>query len=303
MGLPRSAPRYTSITAGSAATPPGAPSAIFSPALSTMMRPREIHQRPHDVLDHQHGGAAGHQRPDERHRRRRLGRVEPGQELVEQQQPGRGGQRAGQLQPLAVDQRELARRAPRPGPPARRAPAAARPRPSRPAREPSWRPKRRPTRTFSSAVRPANGRTSWKVRAMPRAHTRCGREPARSRGRPGGSGRRRGRRAPAIRLKSVVLPEPFGPMMPTSSPSVEGEADVVDGPDAAEALADVLRPRAGASDGATVALNAWRTAAPDTRAGPWRTPWATPAPACRSATARTPPARSRCRRAGTSRAR
>ena len=46
-------PRYASTTAGSAATAPGGPSAIFSPALSTMIRSREVEERPHDVLDHE----------------------------------------------------------------------------------------------------------------------------------------------------------------------------------------------------------------------------------------------------------
>src|SRR5437016_9025776 len=53
---------------------------------------------------------------------------------------------------------------------------------------------------------------------MPSAHTRWGAQPAISRSRrriepPSGT------RAPVIRLKSVVLPDPLGPMTPISSPS------------------------------------------------------------------------------------
>src|SRR5919198_3322445 len=53
---------------------------------------------------------------------------------------------------------------------------------------------------------------------MPSAQMRCGGKPAMSR-----SQRRiapaSGTRAPVIRLKSVVLPDPLGPITPTSSPS------------------------------------------------------------------------------------
>ena len=43
-----------------------------------------------------------------------------------------------------------------------------------------------------------------------------------------------------IRLKIVVLPAPFGPMMEKTSPALDREADGVDGADAAEIDRDVL---------------------------------------------------------------
>ena len=75
-------------TAGSAATASGGPSAIFSPALSTMMR-RESSMSAHTMCSTiRTVSPSATQPPDERHRRRRLGRIEAGHELVEQQQLG-----------------------------------------------------------------------------------------------------------------------------------------------------------------------------------------------------------------------
>src|SRR5882672_3128751 len=76
----------------------------------------------------------------------------------------------------------------------------------------------RPTRTFSWTVRPLNTRTPWNVRAMPSAARRCtGRrvmsDPARRIVPPSA------RTTPEMRLMSVVLPAPFGPMRPSASPS------------------------------------------------------------------------------------
>jgi hypothetical protein len=71
-----------------------------------------------------------------------------------------------------------------------------------------------PTMTFSSTVRCGKTRTTWKVRPMPRRQTRWGRRPVigapSQRTRP-----RSGSRKPLSTLKSVVLPAPFGPMIPT----------------------------------------------------------------------------------------
>ena len=68
-----------------------------------------------------------------------------------------------------------------------------------------------------------NGRGIWKVRAMPRWQTSAGASPAISRPwkriEP-----RLGRSAPEIRLKIVLLPEPFGPMRPRISPSASPNA-------------------------------------------------------------------------------
>src|SRR5438309_782003 len=68
---------------------------------------RESHQRPDDVLDHQQRHALGLEPSDQRHRRLGLGGVEPGHELVEQQEVRGGGQRTGQLESLLVHQRQL----------------------------------------------------------------------------------------------------------------------------------------------------------------------------------------------------
>ena len=43
-----------------------------------------------------------------------------------------------------------------------------------------------------------------------------------------------------IRLKIVVLPAPFGPMIENTSPCSHVEADRIDGADAAETDGDVL---------------------------------------------------------------
>ena len=72
--------------------------------------------------------------------------------------------------------------------------------------------------TLSSTLRPANGRTSWNVRPMPRRQTASAarpsmRRPAKVIVPPSGT------KTPAIMLKSVVLPAPFGPMTPQISPA------------------------------------------------------------------------------------
>ncbi len=75
-----------------------------------------------------------------------------------------------------------------------------------------------PTITFSSSVRFSNSPTPWSVRAIPRRVRRCGRirvidsplqlsEPA------------SGATKPQITLNSVVLPAPFGPITPSTSPA------------------------------------------------------------------------------------
>src|SRR4029450_2797796 len=63
-------------------------------------------QPPPDVLHHQHSQAVGDQPADQVHGRRRLGRVQAGHELVEQQQVGPRGEGAGQLEALAGHQGE-----------------------------------------------------------------------------------------------------------------------------------------------------------------------------------------------------
>ena len=179
-----------------------------------------------------------------------FGRIEAGQPFVEQQQVGLQRQRAGQLQPLLVDVGERARQ-------------ASRARASRPTRveqrvglgSAPWRPRRwrgrRPGRPARCRGRSATAaaRTSWKVRATPSRAMRCAGMPAmawpRSAMLP-----RSGRKAPDIRLSTVVLPEPFGPSRPTISPAPTREAEAIDGHQAAEAARQARRPRAAAAHAA-----------------------------------------------------
>ena len=61
---------------------------------------------------------------------------------------------------------------------------------------------------------------------------------------------------PLIRLNSVVLPAPLGPMMDRISPSCERQADAGDGVDAAEAAGDALGMSRRTSYGPQHALRA-----------------------------------------------
>ena len=74
-----------------------------------------------------------------------------------------------------------------------------------------------PTATFSATVRFGNGRTIWWVRTMPARTSLCAGRPdtlnPRMRTSPEVGGI-----DPAMRLKSVVFPAPFGPMTPRISP-------------------------------------------------------------------------------------
>ncbi len=74
-----------------------------------------------------------------------------------------------------------------------------------------------PASTFSSAVRPAKGSTFWKVRTRPRRLRSCGFQsfmsaPAR-RTSPWSTSWK-----PVSTLTRVVLPAPFGPISPSTSP-------------------------------------------------------------------------------------
>src|SRR5689334_4988786 len=60
------------------------------------------HDEPHVVLDEQHGVAVVADAPDQAHQVVLLGRVEPGCRLVEAQQLGLGGQRAGDLEAALI---------------------------------------------------------------------------------------------------------------------------------------------------------------------------------------------------------
>ena len=87
--------------------------------------------------------------------------------------------------------------------------------------------------TFSITVISGNGWTIWNVRAMPRREAWK---------RPLGGSRRGhrsahagvGRKTPVIRLTSVVLPAPLGPIRPTISPGNNFRRHVVNGAHAAK---------------------------------------------------------------------
>src|SRR5713101_260909 len=66
----------------------------------------ERHDRPHVVLDEQHGHSARADGADEPDHGVDLGRVEPGHDFVEQQQSRLRGERASQLEPLAIGERQ-----------------------------------------------------------------------------------------------------------------------------------------------------------------------------------------------------
>ena len=94
--------------------------------------------------------------------------------------------------------------------------------------------------TWSITASPPNSWLIWKVRARPsRTRACCGRwvmSAPRRQIRPalGGS-------APVIRLISVVLPAPFGPISAWRAPCAQPEVDAVGHPQRAEALAQAKR--------------------------------------------------------------
>src|SRR5689334_3284741 len=72
--------------------------------------------------------------------------------------------------------------------------------------------------TLSSTVSAGNGRTIWKVRPMPRRQTSSGLSPS-IRSPWNAMVPLFGANIPAIRLNSVVLPAPFGPITAKIAPS------------------------------------------------------------------------------------
>ena len=267
--------------AGSAATTAGGPSAIFSPALSTMIR------RARSISAHTMCSTistvrpVGDQAPDQGHRGRRLGRIEPGHELVEQQELGPGGQRAGQLEALAVHQGQRGRPACRPGPRGRPARAAAPP------------PRGRRRAAALAAVEAADPHVVERGEAgegpdeLEGAGDAARAEPVR---RQPGDVAALEPDAPAIgaqgardQVEERGLAGAVRPHDAEQLAGLEREADVVDREDAAEALGQPLDLEEGhaARRPTASALSAWRTAARGRRAARSRPPSATPAPACR----------------------
>ena len=141
---------------------------------------RKVEESPDDVLDHDQGEPFALERLDQCHGGFGLRRRQSREELVEEQEARARRQRPRELHALSVHDGELAgpqvslsRRDPRAragGRRRREAPSAA----GGVVR--SSGPPGRSPRTES----PMNGRTSWKVRAMPSPHTACAERPAMS---------------------------------------------------------------------------------------------------------------------------
>ena len=159
---------------------------------------------------------------DRRDQREHLGFGQAARDLVEEQQPRLGRQRACQFEALAFEQRQRARRgvgAAQHAEPVERL-DGGRLDDARGRRPP--RPPRSERRADEHVLE--DGETLERTRDLRRC-VRC----------PCGNGRgphdavtstpssvtvpESARRSPAIRLSSVVLPAPFGPTMPTASPS------------------------------------------------------------------------------------
>ena len=200
------------------------------------------HHGAHHVLDQEQGHPSlGVQAPQGRRPPRRSRSACSPAITSSSSSSGPGGERARDLQPLAVGKRQLAGAA-RPSASARptraqRASARARPRPR------AWRPPRkRADHRVLDTVMPANGLTIWKVRPMPasqaiRAADRRSRGPRRR------ASRGRARSTPAMRLKSVVLPAPLGPISATISPRATG-SERARRPSGRETASRPHRPRA-----------------------------------------------------------
>ena len=186
------------------------------------------------------GHAAFGDLPDQSQRAVDLARIEAGIDLVQHQHLRPHRHALGQFEALAAGQRQRRRRpvgklrqphelellaGNRPW---RRQRSAARRRTAR-------RPRRFPAPSFAGTAA-RSGRCGRVPAAPPR------RAAAPSHPRPEiGCGRTTAGCTPVIRLTSVVLPAPFGPIRATISPFVEREAQVVDGLDAAEVPAEPFR--------------------------------------------------------------
>ena len=172
-----------------------------------------------------------------------LGRAQARHHLVEQQQLGLGRERARDFEPLAVGQGEaLGQLVAAVG----EAEALQdRPRPRARASASRGRRCSAPMVTFSSTLRPLNGRTIWKVRPTPASHTRSGRRPEIVLAvEADGAG---GRRVDAgDHVEDRGLARAVGSDQRVDRAGRHAEADIVHRAQAAEALAEAgeLEPRA-----------------------------------------------------------
>ena len=198
----------------------------------------DLQQDVDDMLDPDDRDAARLNSQDDVDQFARLGVGQAAADLVEQQHRGIGGERAGEFEPLAVEEAERLG-----APVGDRRHAAQRERLDRAglgASRASPPPLAAATKTFSNTVMPLNGRGIWWVRTRPSRHRSAVGAPVTS------SPRKRtlppvGACAPTSTLSRVVLPAPFGPTMPTASSARERKVDAVQHHQRAEAL---VRPSA-----------------------------------------------------------
>ncbi len=196
----------------------------------------EPHDQRHVVVDHQQADSGLVAKPREIAQELvGFGRVHSGRRLVEQQVARPERQRPRDLEPAlgAVVER-------RRGPvgeigEAEIAPAIAARRRAGRSRRQDARAARALISTFSSTLSWPKRRMFWKVRPIPaRATSWAGHRVASLpsiRMRPA-----LGPKRPEMMLRSVVLPEPFGPISPTISPGRRLEIDAVEGAEAGEIL-------------------------------------------------------------------
>ena len=226
---------------GSLVTSRGVPRAISRPWWNTTTRLRQRDDHLHDVLDDHDGDAAAMDAAHQLDRLAHLGRRQAGHRLVEQQRLGLGGERAGDLEPLAPGRAEASAPARRPA--ARVRPARSTSRAlARASRALGWR-SRAPIVALSSTDIDSKVSGTWKVRASPsRARASGGRRvtsaPAKVHACPRSTGR-----SPVRQLKKVDLPAPLGPIRPRMSPSSTDDRGVVDRLEGAERLGDVPAPQ------------------------------------------------------------
>ena len=111
-------------------------------------------------------------------------------------------------------------------------------------------PKAAATTRFSNTVMPPNGCGTWNERAIPMTQRRGGGTDVISA--PSNSTRpASAATVPVMMPNSVVLPAPFGPMMPSASPFPAAQVDAIGNDDGAEAFGDFFRGRGWGGMGGT----------------------------------------------------
>ena len=222
-----------------------APSAILRALVQHRDALHVVHQHAHRVLDPDHREAelVAHA-ADELRRGLHFGRGEARRDFVEQQHARPRAERHADLEQPLPRRRQAPAGSARHLAEPEEAEDRARRRRTRRARD-CARGRRTRGRTARSARRSCPGtRAASGTCARRRACAKtCAGRPVRS-SPPSRSRPAVGASTPESAWKKVVLPAPFGPIMPTSSPLADLELDRVDGDEAAEAHGDALSPRA-----------------------------------------------------------